>query len=132
MSNKRNSEYIGERNRELWQAIVKAMNSLPYGSRISEIYEVAVNTPCSRLWITPESACKVISLLFRHKRNICELSQSKADMMRYIIQRLPKGSKMPSLQMVEAIVYSPAPRFFIQPNSAMTIINNLRKRWRKR
>lgn len=128
MTKRQKSDYIEARNVELWRAAMDALGKLGRNDSVVSIYQTAVETPCSRLWIAPETAAKVVSSILHKRRSLSSLSRTKREMAKYIIGKLGEHHGKCLFQAVEDIVYSPAPRFFMLASSAMTILYAYRRR----
>lgn len=132
----RKYESIDERNQCLWEAYKLVLHRAPAPLKTSDIYRMAVNMPCPQFWISSEQAAKIISAIERRRINIDSLSVTRKDMIEMIMYRVGEMRKespgMPLRQCIEEVVYSPAPRFFLTPKSAKTILHRYRSPFRNR
>lgn len=96
-----------------------------------EIYRAVVNMPCPQFWISSEQAAKIISAVERRRIGIDSLSVTRRDMLKEIIRRVKnlqrESPRMSRRECIEEVVYSPAPRFYLTPQSAKTILHRYRK-----
>lgn len=122
-------EFTTQRNNELMAAFRKALGC-QYSSDI-EIYELTVNSPSSRFWVSEERATIVISAICRGVPVLEKMNPLKREMFSEIYKRvlvLKKSNPDARLyDLVFDIVNSPAPKFYMQPRSAKEIIYKIKK-----
>lgn len=84
-----------------------------------------VNMPSSRFWVSEERAAVIVGLMRAGKR-LPKMLKTKKEMFREIYRRYVKfAEKNPELTLLEAVsavVYQPAPKFYLTPKSARVII----------
>lgn len=132
----RKYESIDERNQCLWEAYKIVIRQAPAPVKTSDIYLAAVNMPCPQFWISSEQAAKIISAIERRRISIDTMSVTRKDMIEVIMNRVAELKRdcprMPLRECIEEVVYSPAPRFFLTPKSAKTILHRYRKQFRNK
>lgn len=125
------SDVIQERNRDLFRSYRKLLQEAEFVNP-DKLFEDVVNTPAKRFWVSEERAAIVISEMMRgHKPH--ENSKYRNGMFREIYRRAMKlKHKHPELTIYEIackVVNQKAPRFYITPSSARTIIFYEKKKW---
>lgn len=120
--------YSAERDKELLRAFRSELSECRH-ILMDDIYKRIVKRPCSRFWVTEERAAIAVSLML-HGERVCssgaKLSMFREIFRRYLIERARQpGRSMASI--VERIVNSPAPEFYISPSRAKSILLRARK-----
>lgn len=96
-----------------------------------EIAEAIVNSPAPRFWVSEERATAVISLLLRGKPALARMRPTKREMFSEILRRVriarTNSPGKPLSYIINDIIHSPAPKFYMAPSSALDRIFKLRK-----
>lgn len=119
--------YKRQREKEL-MTVFRSVLASSARVNMMNVFREVVSRPCSRYWVTEERAAIVISSIMRG--TYAPLGKDKHDMYMSLYRRfLETRSQRPNLPYQELIflsVNSPAPRFFLSPSLAKTIINGVR------
>lgn len=119
--------YKRQREKEL-MTVFRSVLASSARVNMMNVFREVVSRPCSRYWVTEERAAIVISSIMRG--TYTPLGRDKHDMYMSLYRRfLETRSQCPNLPYQELIflsVNSPAPRFFLSPSLAKTIINGVR------
>ena len=122
-------EFTHKRNDELMEAYIGAMNQ--FGRiDVRDVAKRMVGTPCSRFWVSEERALAVISAM-ENGRPLPERMRKTKKAMYAEIYRRVKALRVRSpwltlRDIVTAVIYQPAPCFYMNPRSAMEIIYRIR------
>lgn len=123
-------EYETERNRDLMRAFRETLGDRDRPLR--SIYELVVDKPSCRFWVSEERAAVVISGMHRGDSIEC-MRPLKREMYTEIYSRVTELlSRRPDLSLYEAVfevVGSPAPKFYLSPGSAKVIICKIKRQW---
>lgn len=126
-------DFTAHRNHELVAAFRQAMEGTEV-TDVRKLFRRVVQTPASRFWVSEYRAADVISRMLRGD-TIEDMNRKKRDMYREIFIRTigwmkacPGISRINATQMA---VHSPAPEFYMTPDSARVIIYRLRAKNRK-
>lgn len=125
------SDVIQERNRDLLRAYRKLLHEADFVDQ-DKLFVDVVNSPAKRFWVSEERAAIVISEMMRgikpHGHN-----KYRDGMFREIFKRAMKIKRAhPELTIYEIacrVVNQKAPRFYITPSTARTIIFYEKKKW---
>lgn len=109
---KRVSDYDLEQKKELLKVFLELLGN---GDTITGAMQTAVAMPCSRYWISIESAMRYISMARQGKWE----KVRKRKMIESIIEKCNGDF---SRDNIEAVLYGGAPEFFLTPKSGQTII----------
>lgn len=124
-------EYTDQRDKEL---IITYRNQLENCDKIHlrDVLEKTVNSPASRFWVSESRAAIIIGKMFRGE-SISGMKPMKIEMFTEIFNRTKKlrilEPKRPLYDMVCEIVNTPAPKFYLTPESAKIIICRIKKKW---
>lgn len=130
-------EYESQRNHELRKAYKRALVTSA-DSRSTECLKIAVNSPCSRFWVSEERAAVVVASLMRGENPLDSMGPNKRGMYEEIYNRfisaLNENPETPIRDLVHDIVMQPAPRFYLTPTSAGVILSKMREKklWTKK
>lgn len=130
-------EYEALRNHELRKAYKRALVSCA-NIRSTDCLKIAVNTPCSRFWVSEERAAVIIAALMRGENPLESMGPNKREMYEEIYSRFlaefNKDPAQPIRDLVHDVVMQPAPKFYLTPTSAGVILSKTRtkKLWTKR
>ena len=112
-------DYGEQRDNELLRVFLSYL-TMGYGT--DESVRLSIDTPCSRYWTSPENAFKRISAMRRGKEYTKKGTRaSRLSMFAHIMCRC--GGDY-SVQNIERVVYSGAPRFFLTFETAKKYIYN--------
>lgn len=120
-------ELASQRNEELTSVFLAMLGD---GRLAKDVMFSAASAPSSRFWIQPENALRYVRMRLRgtwgNKGNEHPMMVARID----AIIKLCDGDY--SIDRITQVVDSPAPSFFLEPQSAKNIIfNTLRKRRKK-
>lgn len=119
-------DYIDQRNKELIRAFYSLLGS---GIQVSAAIARAAMSPCSRFWISSETAQKCVAAMAAG-RYLPDNGSSwcKRKMIKEIYRRCAGDYSRAN---IEKIVYGGAPHFYLTQKSAKVTIYNELKRRRK-
>jgi len=128
-------DFTPQRNRELHQAYRRAAAASAY-INLREVCTIASNSPCSRFWVSEERATVVVSALLKGQYVLDSMSPQKREMFLEIFKRVQEQRKeTPSMSVYDAVflaVNSPAPKFYMTPNTVVEIISRIRRGYYKK
>lgn len=124
----RKLDYSERRDLELTRAFLSMLK----GNDVYMAVRKAVNSPCSRFWISPEYASKRISALLRGKRYTEKRYRANRELIIHDIMKRCDGDY--SMGRIESVVYSPAPRFYLTESTAKIYIYRAlkQKTWKRK
>lgn len=124
-------EYEAERNHDLMRAYHQLISSSPYIS-LTRVYEEVVNMSSVRFWVSEERAAIVISNMMKGDK-LSKMRPTKREMFQEIYRRaMILKKEMPNLSIYEIafnVVRQAAPKFYITPSYAKSIIFYAKKQW---
>ena len=124
-------EFENERNEDLMRAYHELIDSCDFIS-LHKIYEEVVNRPSSRFWVSPERASVVVSSMMRGE-GLSAMRPTKREMFEELYQRtILMRRKYPSMSVYEIafiVVHQPAPKFYMTPKYAKSIIFYTKRKW---
>ena len=119
-------DYRDMREKDLLRAYREALADAVPPFRKADVVRQAITRPASRFWVSSERAAWQMSRLERGLPLIDVTSPHLTEMYNEIYRRVKAlRAKRPGLSLVEAVeevVYSPAPRFYLTPGTAMVMI----------
>lgn len=125
-------EYSRERFRDLMRAYEIYMEQCPY-IRMSELYRTIVDMPASRFWVSDKRAAVVVSRMEKGDIRLDRMHRLRAEMYGEIYRRVCElRTDRPELSILEAcaeVVEQPAPKFYLDPRTAKTLIWKGKKKW---
>lgn len=125
-------EYSEERICDLMRAYDKYISSCDY-IRMPEVYNIIVNMPSKRFWVSDIRAALVVSAMMRGEARLDEMWPLKKEMYEEIYRRvLVLREDRPELSISELcsmVVAQPAPKFYLTPGSAKMMVCKARKKW---
>ena len=125
-------EFTQERNADLLRAYKEECAKVKY-IRLSEICERIVNSPSKRFWVSELRAMIVCSQIMRGIPVLETMRRSKREMFEEIYRRVvalkEQHPDWPMIELTTAVVFSPAPKFYMEPRSAMELIFKMRNGW---
>lgn len=125
-------KYEFERDKELIKTFHKVLMSVD-NTNLNKILEMTVNSPCSRFWVSEERAAIVLSKMFGGE-DISYMSESKKAMYNELFKRAKeRKAKYPNRSIYDIaidVTGQKAPRFYLTPQSAKTIICKIKKKWK--
>lgn len=130
-------EYESQRNHELRKAFSRALIQCSQVRR-PDVLKTAVNSPCSRFWVSEERAAVVIAAMLRGEDALSGMGPNKREMFEEIYSRfvilLNKNPERPIRDITHEVVMQPAPKFYLTPESAGVILSKLRERkiWKRK
>lgn len=129
-------EFTHARNADLMRAYrcqvaaMRHINGAELGKRI-------VNMPSARFWVSEERAAVVISQLLKGRPALLGMRKPKREMFEEVYRRyLDLRDKMPPgtspHDIICAVVNSPAPKFYMAPETATETIYKIKKGYYER
>lgn len=122
-------EFTHQRNADLMRAyrhhaaLMRRIDARELGRRV-------VNSPSARFWVSAERATVVVSQLLRGLPVLQSMRRPKREMFEEIFRRyLSLRRSMPSARIIDvvaAVVDSPAPKFYMAPRSAIETIYKIK------
>lgn len=119
----RNAELLGA-----WHVALHKCGTV----NVCNVASIAVNSECSRFWVSEERANIVCSEIKRRGK-VCLLGMrsTKREMYEEIYRRAciekERGNVELLSQAVARVIYKKAPKFYMKPRSALEIIYKLKK-----
>lgn len=124
------SHFSHMRNRELMTAFRHVLSQKKYFN-IKKDFELIVNMPCSRFWVSEERATAVISNMLRGQPILNTMRPTKREMFLEIFRRVEEKQKefpnMPLCDIVSLVVNSPANKFYMTPRYAFNTVYKIKK-----
>lgn len=124
--------FTRERNAALLNAYRRQIEAVPF-VRLGDIGPKIVNSPAPRFWVSEERAAAVVSALLRGKPVLDTMRPSKREMFEEIFRRvLDLREAHPDWRLsrlVFEVVNSPAPKFYMEPSSALERLFKIRNGW---
>lgn len=119
------SDFIPQRNRELMRSYRHVLSKSQFIVR-REVCAKVADSPCSRFWVSEERATAVVSALLRGHYALDNMNPLKREMFMEIFKRVQvlrtQRPKEPLFDIVMEVVNSPAPKFYMTPDSVVQII----------
>lgn len=122
-------EFTRERNNDLMRVYRHHIRKAQC-IKIRDVALAIVNSPSSRFWVSEERATVVVSAILSGRGMPENIRPTKAEMFMEIAERVVQ------LQMLEPnksiswhvskVIYTPAPKFYMLPRSAMDIIYKIK------
>lgn len=128
------SDYNDERNADLMRAYRQQI----VGRKeivLADVFRSLVEMPSKRFWVSEERARIVIGKLHQGD-DLSDMRPNKREMFKEIYKRtLLVKAEHPGMSIGEAVykvVHSPAPKFYLTPQSARVIFFKVKKQWYKK
>lgn len=119
------SHFAAVRNRELYKAYRHALANTTYIDQ-REVCRKVADTPCFRFWVSEERAFYIISEIYKGRYVLDNMKPLKREMYIEIFKRVDalhrKNPDTPIYDLVFSVVNSPAPKFYMTPESIIVII----------
>lgn len=100
--------------------------------RMEELFSYIVNQPAPRFWVSPVRAAVVVGSMMRGNK-LSKMRPSKIEMFQEIYKRVlalrERHPQAPLSRLVEEIVLSPAPKYYLTPSSAKIMIYKAKRKW---
>lgn len=124
-------EYEQERNKDLLVAFHATIGAKDL-TGLDEVWERISTLPSARFWVTGERAAIVVSRIIRGDK-LLGMRELKREMFFEIYKRVQKlQTEKPHLSLVricDQVVKSPAPKFYMTPDSVRVIIYKIKRGW---
>lgn len=124
-------EYEEERNHDLMRVYHELICASDF-INLPQIYKEVVNMPSARFWVSEERAAIVISSMMKGDK-LLDMRPTKREMFKEIYRRAMLLKKeQPALSVYDIafkVVRQPAPKFYITPGYAKSIIFYAKKKW---
>lgn len=121
-------EFKEQRNKELLRAFRNQLSNLGE-LPLRELFDRASHSPASRFWVSERRAMMVMSKMLKGD-NLSSMNPKRREMFQEIFRRVKRIlEEQPGISLIEAsfrAVNSPAPEFYLTPQSARTMIYRLR------
>ena len=125
-------EYSQERTRDLMRAYDEYISSCRH-IRMPDVYKNIVQMPSRRFWVSDIRAALVVSAIMRGEDVLGGMWPMKREMYAEIHRRVVELAKdnpgMGISELCSIVVAQPAPKFYLTPGSAKTMVCKARKRW---
>ena len=123
--------YEQARNSDLMRAYETVFNA-HRGAKKEEIYKMVVEMPSSRFWVSEERAATIVLNIIKGDK--LESMKPKKRLMyfeiyRRVMEAKKKNPDAPISYLTFDVVSSPAPQFYLTPQSAKTIISKIKRKW---
>lgn len=122
------SDFLATRNRELLQTLRRLIMTTD-GIPMDGLYAMAAQSPCSRFWVSEKRAAEVISRMLRGEDMDVQGLPLRNKMYRELLRRVREWQAAnPGHHLTDAVfaaVNSPAPEFYVTPQSAKVIISRI-------
>lgn len=126
-------EFSHKRDDELWRAYRRAIAESGVVTA-DRLYTLTAASPTTRFWVSERRASEVMGAMLRGV-SIENMSQTKKEMFAEIFRRFSDyRHKFPASSIYEATfaaVNSPAPKFYLTPNSVKIILYQIRRKRRE-
>lgn len=103
---------------------------------LQDVVRKIVDSPSPRFWVSEERAAAVISALLRGKPVLDAMRPSKREMFREIFSRVValknRQPHRPLNSIICEVIYSPAPKFYMEPASVRQRLFKIRNGWYNR
>ena len=123
------AEFGHKRNEELWLAYRRAIAESGVVTT-DRLYVMTASTPTSRFWVSERRASEVMGAMLRG-RSITDMSATRREMFSEIFRRFSEyRRRFPAASIYEAtfaVVNSPAPKFYLTPNSVKILLYQIRR-----
>lgn len=124
-------EYEKERAKDLMRVYHDLIESADF-IRLPDIYKELVNRPSTRFWVSEERATIVISAMARGCK-LYNMRPTKREMYKEIYRRVTQLKRtQPHLtiyELVFKVIRQRAPKFYMTPGYAKSIITATKKQW---
>lgn len=124
--------FTNERNDALLKAYLEQIDKVGF-IRLCDIGQNIVNSPAPRFWVSEERAAIVVSAIMRGKPVLDTMRPSKREMFmeihRRVVELKKKHPDWQLCQLVFKVVNSPAPKFYMEPSSALERLFKIRNGW---
>lgn len=124
--------YEEERNEDLMRCFQEKVSNTSM-LVVSDIFSEVVNSPSARFWVSERRATVIISDMMRGRDALRGMKPQKKEMYMEIFHRTMKkireGAKDTLYDIVSSVVCSPAPKFYLTPDSAKIIYYRCRNAW---
>lgn len=124
--------FTRERNAALLKAYREHVASVDF-VRLNDIGVKIVNSPSPRFWVSEERAAAVVSAMMRGKPVLETMRRTKREMFEEIYRRVMALKKEHPdwhlCQLTFEVVNSPAPKFYMEPSSALERLFKIRNGW---
>ncbi|MCM1370233.1 MAG: hypothetical protein NC204_07680 [Candidatus Amulumruptor caecigallinarius] len=125
-----NSDFLCDRDKELHGAFMHLLRTRSDLS-LREMFAEAARQPASRFWVSTYRAAIVVAQMLRGLQPanmIPKKMEMYAEITRRVILKLEKNPNQPLVRAVTEVVESPAPEFYLTPESSRVIIYRIRRR----
>ena len=122
--------YSAERDKDLLRAYREVLTRHRH-IYLSRVVEEVVSSPSKRFWVSEERAKIVLGEIARG-RSLERMNRTRRDMYMEIYRRVCLLQKeQPDLslnRLIETVIESPAPCFYLTPQSAKVILHRIKKK----
>ena len=98
---------------------------------LTEVCREVAESPCSRFWVSEERATAVMSELMKGRYPLDNMGQNKKEMFLEIFKRVlsakTDGHDGRLFDVVFSVVNSPAPKFYMTPQSVLQILWKIKR-----
>lgn len=122
--------YSAERDKDLLRAYREVLTRHRH-IYLPRVFEEVVSSPSKRFWVSEERAKIVLGEIARG-RSLERMNRTRRDMYMEIYRRVCLLQKeQPDLslnRLIETVIESPAPCFYLTPQSAKVILHRIKKK----
>lgn len=123
-------DFAHARALDLLRAYRRALRQAPGAIVMPDIFRRVANSPASRFWVSEERAAEVLALI-NAGRPPRRMRQNKREMFAEINRRVAllrrDDPALPLRDAVAAVIYQPAPRFYLTPRTVGELIYRFKK-----
>lgn len=123
-------EFTRQRNDALYSTYKQLIADTRH-IRLNHIARQLVNSPSPRFWVSEERATAVVSAIMRGKPILATMRPTKREMFEEIHRRViaikQTHPDATLCQLVAEVICSPAPKFYMEPSSALERLFKIRK-----
>ncbi|WP_301345897.1 MULTISPECIES: hypothetical protein [Muribaculaceae] len=124
--------FTRERNAALLKAYREQVDAVGF-VKLNEIGEKIVNSPSPRFWVSEERAAAVVAAIMRGKPVLDTMRPTKREMFEEIYTRVIALKELHPdwylCELVQEVVNSPAPKFYMEVSSALERLFKIRNGW---
>lgn len=128
-------EYSQERSDDLMRAYNEYIASCEHIS-MPDVYNKIVEMPSCRFWVSDKRADTVTSAMMRGEARLESMWPLKREMYEEIYRRVSalreEYPNLSNFELCAIVVAQPAPKFYLTPGTAKTMVCKARKEWIKR
>lgn len=128
------SDFIEDRDSDLLRSFMEVLRTT-VDIPLRDMYGMAAERPATRFWVSEGRAAIVIGAMSRGvmpEKALPLRREMYDEIFRRVCARMAAEPGLCLTHAVREVIYEPAPKFYITPTSAKTIIYRVRRRRRNR